>query len=452
MKRICLLFLLTFMLLPAIGQEKTRMLFIFDASNSMNGKWEGATKIQRAREILKKTITDLKEIPDLELALRVYGHQSPITPTFQDCNDTKLEIPFAEGNHDQIINFIENVEPKGTTPIARSLEESVGDFPDKTTRNVIVLITDGLEACEGFPCEVAKKLKDKGVNVTPFVVGLGIDLNYLNDFSCIGRFYEASTLQSFEKVMKSVVSDVLLNTTIQIDLNDIHLDPTETNTTVFFYEAGTKDLKYTFMHTLNHKGNPDTITVVDPLLKYDVVANTLPRVEIKNVSILRGRHNHVSLDCPQGTLAVRIKGSTLKSEVNVVVRQKGESITLNVQDLGKLQQYIVGQYDLEILTLPRIYKEDINISQSIHKYLDIPGSGQLKYQAFSPIVGQIFIKNKAGVLEWVCDLNPNKNLDYYYLQPGEYRIVYRTKSAKSTDYTMYKDFQIMAGDKVSLKL
>ena len=159
------------------------------------------------------------------------NHQ--ITPTFQDCNDTKLEIPFAEGNHDNIINFIENVEPKGTTPIARSLEESVNDFPDANTRNVIVLITDGLEACEGFPCEVAKKLKSKGVNVTPFVVGLGIDLSYLNDFSCIGRFYEASTLQSFEKVMKSVVSDVLLNTTVQINLNDIHIKPTETNTNRF---------------------------------------------------------------------------------------------------------------------------------------------------------------------------------------------------------------------------
>ena len=77
MKRLLIVLLLSLVFQPVYGQQKTRMLFIFDASNSMNGKWEGATKIVRAREILKKTITDLKEIPDLELALRVYGHQSP---------------------------------------------------------------------------------------------------------------------------------------------------------------------------------------------------------------------------------------------------------------------------------------------------------------------------------------------------------------------------------------
>ncbi len=452
MKTLLLIFCLLLTGVLSFGQQKTRMLIIFDASNSMNGKWEGATKIVRAREILRNTINELKEIPDLELALRVYGHQSPITPTYQDCNDTKLEIPFGEDNHDRIINFIEHVEPKGTTPIARSLEESANDFPDATTRNVIVLITDGLEACEGFPCEVAKKLKQKDVNVTPFVVGLGIDLSYLNDFGCIGRFYEASTLQSFEKVMKSVVSDVLLNTTVQINLNDINVKPTETNTTVFFYEAGTKNLKYTFMHTMNYKGNPDTISVIDPKLKYDVVANTLPKVEVKNVSIIRGRHNYVNLDCPQGMLSVRIKGPSSRPDVNVIVRQDGEMRTLNVQEIKEIQRYIVGEYDLEILTLPRIYQDNISISQSIYKYIDIAGSGQLKYQSYNPIVGQIFLKTENENLEWVCDLNTEKTIDYIHLQPGNYRVVYRMEAAKSTDYTLFKDFQIISGDKVSLKL
>lgn len=452
MKRIILLCILVLSFSSAYSQEKTRMLFIFDASNSMNGNWEGSTKIERAREILNKTITDLKEIPDLELALRVYGHQSPITPTFQDCNDTKLEVPFSEGNHDVIINFINTVEPKGTTPIAKSLEEAANDFPDNTGKNVIVLITDGLEACEGFPCEVAKKLKDKGVNVTPFVVGLGIDLSYLNDFSCIGRFYEASTLQSFEKVMKSVVSDVLNNTTVQININDINGKPTETNTTIFLYETGTKNLKYTFMHTLNYKGVPDTITVIDPALNYDVVANTLPRVEVKNVKIIKGKHNHINLDGPQGNLAVRIKGKTSKTTINVIVRQDDKALTLNVQELSEIQKYIVGVYDLEILTLPRIYIDNVNVNQSTYKYIDISGSGFLKYQSYSVIVGQIFLLTPGGDLEWVCDLNSDKSSDYYYLQPGQYRIVYRNKNANSSDYTLFKDFQIIAGDNQSIKL
>lgn len=124
----------SFLLLTGIqsqAQELTRILFIFDASNSMNGKWEGATKIVRAREILKEAINELDGVPNLEIALRVYGHQSPITPTFQDCDDTKLEIPFGGDNVAKITSFIDRVEPKGTTPIARSLEAAAEDFPDK---------------------------------------------------------------------------------------------------------------------------------------------------------------------------------------------------------------------------------------------------------------------------------------------------------------------------------
>ena len=434
------------------AQQLTRILFIFDASNSMNGKWEGATKIVRAREILNEAVDELAGIENLEIALRVYGHQSPITPDFQDCDDTKLEVPFGPNNHSQIKFFINHVQPKGTTPIARSLEASENDFPDRTARNVIILITDGQEACQQFPCEVARKLKDKGINVTPFVVGLGIDLEYLNDLSCIGRLYEASTMESFRKVMQSVISDAVMQTSAQFDLKDIYSKPTETNTTLFLYEAGTKNLKYTFTHTMNYQGNPDTITVIDPKLKYDLVVNTLPKVEKKGITIKRGMHNHIPVDCPQGMLQVRIQGPSKQQVVKVRVTQKGSPVTLNVQEIGIDQRYLVGEYDIEILTLPRIYKKNVKISQSSNSYIDIPGSGLFKYTAYKPIVGQIFVKNNSGVYEWVCDLDPSKLKGTFYLQPGDYKVVYRLKSAVSTDYTTVKKFIIQSGENTFINL
>lgn len=418
----------------------------------MNGKWEGATKIERAREILKEAITSLEGIPNLELALRVYGHQSPITPTFQDCDDTKLEVPFGTNNFAKIKFFIEHVEPKGTTPIARSLEAAADDFPDKNARNVIILITDGLEACDQFPCEVAQQLKAKGINVTPFVIGLGIDLKYLNDFDCIGRFYEASTLDAFRKVMQSVLSDALLNTTVQISLNNSSKQPKETDVTVFLYEAGTTNLKYTFMHTLNYKGNPDTITIIDPKMKYDMVVNTLPQVVARDITIKQFQHNIIPAYCPQGMLVTRIKGPTKKAEVKVRVSQQGQSITLNVQDLDQIQHYIIGSYDLEILTLPRIYKKNVSINQSAYAYIDIEGSGLFKYTSSKSIVGQVFVDNGDQKDAWVCDIGGPNLSDSFYLQPGQYRIVYRLKDAISTDYTTLKVFNIQAGENTFINL
>jgi Ca-activated chloride channel family protein len=418
----------------------------------MNGKWEGSTKIKLAREILGEAIDDLAGTPNLEIALRVYGHQSPVTPTFQDCDDTKLEVPFGPDNYSRIKAFVNRVEPKGTTPIARSLEAAADDFPDKNSRNIIILITDGLEACDQFPCEVARKLKAKEINVTPFVVGLGIDLKYLNAFDCIGRFYEASTVSSFRKVMKSVILDALNNTTAQINLNDISGKPTETNTTVFLYKAGTDELKYTFMHTMNFKKVPDTIVIIDPAMQYDMVVNTLPRVTVKNLKLFKGQHNILPADCPQGMLKVRIKGASKKMDVKVRVTQKGESKTLNVQDINDVQRYIVGEYDLEILTLPRIYHNGVKVNQSQHTYIDIPGSGQFNYKAYKEIVGQIFLIAESGKDQWICDLQEGEITGKFFLQPGKYKVVYRAADAVSTDYTTIKPFTIKPGAVVTLNL
>ena len=270
----------------------------------MNARWGAQTRIDAAKELLAKTVEDIRGIPNLEIGLRVYGHQSPITATYQDCNDTKLEVPFGKDNFSQVKARIKSIQAKGTTPIARSLEAAAGDFPDNTSRNIIILITDGLEACDNDPCVIAKKLKDKGVNVTPFVIGLGMDLSYLEKFNCIGAYADAETKEAFTKVLENIVAKALLNTTVQINLNDINKSPKETDVTMFLYEAGTANLKYTYTHTINKFGNPDTL-IIDPKLKYDLVVNTIPRVEKKNISIQRNIHNTIIVDAPQGYLKIR---------------------------------------------------------------------------------------------------------------------------------------------------
>ena len=417
----------------------------------MNAKWGDQTRIEAAKELLAKTVDDLHSVPNLEIGLRVYGHQSPITATFQDCNDTKLEVPFGKDNFSQVKTRIKSIHAKGTTPIARSLEAAAGDFPDANSRNIIILITDGLEACDNDPCVIAKKLKDKGVNVTPFVIGLGMDLSYLEKFNCIGSYADAETKASFEKVLQNVVSKALLNTTVQINLNDIRHDPTETDVTMFLYKAGTTDLAYTFTHTINKYGNPDTL-VLDPAFKYDLVVNTTPRVEKKNISILRNTHNTIEVDAPQGHLQVRFANKAAKPyQIEARVMQKGKHQTLNAQKVGETDKYIVGTYDVEILTLPRIYVQ-IEVNQSSTTYIDIKAPGFMSYSAGNGIVGQIFAENDNGTWDWICNLKDNSKSDTWQLQPGEYKIVYRQKNLKQSAYTLQKTFRVNSNSKVSVKL
>src|SRR5581483_5215730 len=71
--------------------ELTRILFIFDDSQSMLGQWQSGSKIEVAKKLMGELLDSLKKAENLEVALRVYGHQKHYPP--QDCDDSKLEVP-----------------------------------------------------------------------------------------------------------------------------------------------------------------------------------------------------------------------------------------------------------------------------------------------------------------------------------------------------------------------
>lgn len=416
----------------------------------MNAKWGSQTRIESAKELLAQTVDSLSGTPNLEIALRVYGHQSPITATYQDCNDTKLEVPFGPDNFSKVKYRIKSIQAKGTTPIARSLEAAADDFPDMTSRNVIILITDGLEACDNDPCVIAKKLKDKGVKVTPFVIGLGLDISYLEKFNCIGTYSEAETKDAFRNVLKNVINKAVLNTTVQVNLNDIYSSPKETEVTMHFYKAGTKDLVYTYVHTINKFGNPDTLNI-DPKYQYDLVVHTLPQVVKKGITIVRNTHNTIILDAPQGFVKVRFSNATRPYSVETRITQIGSDKTINVQQINTTDKYIVGKYNLEILTLPRTY-QSVEVTQSSTTTVDVEAPGLLSYKAGSQIVGQIFFVHDSGEREWVCNLDQNSKTGQWYLQPGNYKIVYRNKNIKSSSLTVETDARIYSNKTLSINL
>jgi Ca-activated chloride channel family protein len=293
-------------------------------------------------------------------------------------------------------------------------------------------------------------LKDKGVKVTPFVIGLGMDLSYLDKFNCIGAYADAETKDAFRNVLKNVISKALLNTTVQINLNDISKNPKETDVTMFLYEAGTTNLKYTFVHTINRFGNPDTL-IMDPALKYDLVVNTLPRIEKKNITLQKHIHNTITVDAPQGFIKTRFINATKSYMVDSRIMQHGKSATLNVQKMNASDKYIVGKYDIEILTLPRTYMT-VDVTQSSTVYADIMAPGFFNYKTIQPVVAQLFLLKENGTIEWVCNLDETVKSGSVQLQPGTYRMVYRQKNLRSSSYTIDKDFRIYSNKTTTINI
>jgi Ca-activated chloride channel homolog len=439
--------------LPVLAQKTeplTRILFVFDASNSMHGRWDTKSKIEVARELLTQSMNELKGVENLELALRIYGHQTAISGGFQDCEDTKLEVPFGKNNHETIKRVIKDVNPKGTTPIAKSLEKAGGDFPPCTDcRNIIILITDGIEACDGDPCAVSRALQKENVILKPFVIGIGLDEGFMSTFECVGNYYDATNEATFRQVLTIVISQALNSTTAQLNLLNINAKPTETDVAVSFYNALNGATINHLVHTMNHRGVPDTLSL-DPLITYNIVVHTIPPVKKEGIKLVPGIHNIIAIDAPQGSLELKVGGRTRNQELSCIVRKKGEMTTLNVQPFNQTEKYIVGKYDIEVLSLPRLYINDVSINQSHTTTIEIPQPGVANIATSSPGYGSIFELAK-GEIKWVCDLTENVTNWQYMLLPGKYKVVYRSKNSKDTIFTKEQDFTIGSGTSTNLK-
>jgi Ca-activated chloride channel family protein len=421
----------------------SRILFIFDASYSMSGTWEGDVKINVARRILIDMVDSLEQIDNVEMALRVYGHQSPVPP--QDCSDTKLEVPFAPNNASRIRQKLRFLSPKGTTPIAHSLELAAGDFPPcAQCRNIIILITDGVEACDGDPCAISVELQKKGITLRPFVIGIGNEPGFEETFGCLGHYYEAPSKKRFREAMKVVITQALNTTSAQVNLIDTEGMPTETDIAILFYDSYSGKVRYNMIQTLNSKGNPDTLAL-DQLSTYNVVAQTIPPAFTDSVRLIAGKHNHIGIDAPQGYLLIRSSGGNVYQNEKVLVKKANHHETINVQFMGSSERYIVGNYDLEIPVFPLIYLEDIEIRQSYTTTVEIPEPGMVHISCRKTGYGALFQMTPEGNQEWVLNLRSGVSKQDYYLQPGSYRIVFRQADLKATMFTKIHDFEIRSG-------
>ncbi len=448
-KVLCLSFY--FFLLTLKAQPTNRILFIFDDSYSMYAPWNSNIKIEVAKKVMGKFLDSLKNLPNLELALRCYGH----TTFFKErnCKDSKLEVPFGntKENAVKIKQRILKLEPTGTTPIAYSLGECAADFtPCSNCRNIVILITDGIEECDGNPCEVSIALQKKGIFIRPFVIGVGLDVKFADVFGCMGKFYDVSNEANFGDVLSLVLTEAISQTTVQVDLLDILKKPTETDVNMTFYDANTKQIKYNYLHTINHRGNPDTL-VLNPDVTYNLTVHTIPPVEKNDITITRGKHNIIPVDAPQGYLKLELDGPISKYYPTTVVRKSGEMKTLNVHEFGKTEKYIVGKYDLEVLTLPRIKLSAVEIKQSSTNSLKIPTSGVAYISKIGTGFGSIYLDDGKQVI-WVCNLNNALQNEIIYLQPGNYKMEFRFENTKETIKTVERKFAISSGITTNLKL
>ena len=431
--------------------EKTRILFLLDGSGSMLAKWENTYRIVVAKKLLSDFVDSLRTDINLELALRVYGHQ--YDRRLKRCDDTKLEAPFAKENHDRIISVLKTIGPKGTTPIAYALEQAANDFPKADeSRNIIIIITDGIESCDGDPCAVSLALQRKGIFLKPFIIGIGMDKNFEDQFGCMGSFYDAANINEFRKALDKVLFQSLGKTTVSVELLDINNQPFETNVNVSFINHFTNTSAFEFVHYRDASGKPDSVEI-DPVLSYDLVVNTIPAVRKNNIEIIAGQHNVLKIKSPQGNIRLEQPGHTeYQDGVMALIKKSNDPEILTTIQVPGTEKLLVGNYDIECTTLPRRIFKNVRIHQSETTELNIDQPGVVNFVATAKGIGSIYELFEDGSQQWIYNLNSNQNRNTVAIQPGKYKVVFRSEKAKGSKFTSIKEFEIEQGSSFNIRL
>jgi Ca-activated chloride channel family protein len=447
---LCFFWLTCFAQVKKTEVKLTRVLFVFDASNSMQSKHGNKTRIQGAKQLFYQFLDSLSKQKNIQFALRMYGHTVKYPPG--DCKDSKLIVPFSNNNLSLIKSKVAEAKPTGITPIEHSLTESANDFPDAKATNMIILITDGIEECGGDPCKARQKLLEKGIVFKPFIIGIGLSPEQIKTFACVGDYYDFDNTNTFNDISNVISKQNLNKTTCQVNLLNSQSLPQETNVNMTFYNTMTGAYNYNYMHTLNGLNNPDTLYNINDGPTYKVVAHTIPSTESKEMKLSPGKHNIIPIDAPQGFIELKRPQGVynFNEKIKCVVRKSRSNMqTINVQQMNTTEKYIVGNYDLEILTLPRIYINMAEVLQSKIKTIAIPNAGMLTVKCLDQGDGCILKDN--NTLEWVCNLAQTTS-QTFYLQPGLYRIEWRSKALKGSIYSIEKRIEIKSDVETKVEL
>ncbi|MGG4455862.1 vWA domain-containing protein [Brevibacillus porteri] len=159
-------------------KESYNVEIILDASGSMAAKSNGKTRMDAAKEAIQAFAESLPK--QANVALRVYGHKGSGKESDKalSCSSSELVYGMQPYNKEKLQQSLNQFQPTGYTPIGYSLQEAKKDLsklPGDKNTNMIFLVSDGIETCDGDPVEAAKQLAQSEITPIINVIGFGVD-------------------------------------------------------------------------------------------------------------------------------------------------------------------------------------------------------------------------------------------------------------------------------------
>jgi len=188
-------------------KEHVNVALILDASGSMKAEIDGKSRMNIAKEAISEFAADLPE--STSVSLSIYGHKGTSADSDKGLSCSAIEEVYSLGTYNQnaFTQAVESVQASGWTPISAALAKA-GDSlkaasAGQEATNVIYIVSDGKETCDGNPAETAKQLAASDIEPIINVIGFSIEdadqaaLKAIAD-AADGEFIEANDEQELK--------------------------------------------------------------------------------------------------------------------------------------------------------------------------------------------------------------------------------------------------------------
>ncbi len=439
------------------AKEPSPILFIYDASGSMWAAMEGKTRVEIAREILSTSISKLPETQ--EIGLIAYGHRQK-----GDCDDVEYLVELANTDKKKVTKTIQEIMPLGMTPLAYSASLAIDDLKKSGQKATIILVTDGIESCDGNICEVIQQAKAAGIDFKLHIIGFGLKEEETAQLRCAtaageGQYFDAKDsaglLGSLEEATSATVDMPAGNYGVSVKLNGEMIDAL-----IQVFESGTKNrvsMKRTYR---------DSVLISLPEGKYDLEVKALENTDLQPILISGVSadpenivYKEISFDGGTMIWTTTNNGEPWDTSIKIVDSDTKKPVTAG-RTYGDAKEFEVnpGFYDVELLALvisgeKSVRKEKIEVKageklELLHDYKT--GIAKIGAVHGSELVdATVYIKtaatkeNVAGMRTYTAS---SSNPREFILTPGEYEF---TVTAVPKEYAGKKEvfvMKIMAGE------
>jgi Ca-activated chloride channel homolog len=192
------------------GNGKTlNVAILLDSSGSMAAKVGSKTKMEIAKEAVRNYASKLPQ--GSNVMLRVYGQKGSNADSDKkvSCESTEVVYELNTYNENGFQNSLDKFKPTGWTPIAGAIQAAQKDLEGQNgdkAENLIYVVSDGVETCDGDPAAAAKAIADSPAKAQVNVIGFDVNNEGQQSLRKIaqaggGEYHSVNSAADFEKYL-----------------------------------------------------------------------------------------------------------------------------------------------------------------------------------------------------------------------------------------------------------